>query len=522
MTAPGQPGSEADHATLATRVRWPTQALSAAGVALVAHQLFCKSLLFRNLEYTASDLYGLLDQSWSWLYTGRLLEDSAYGSQAAIHNYYLLPILSPLTLGLGAYGFFVVVALLQLVAAVGLAKSRAVETPGRIAALAGLVSPLAFYALDDPGWGFHPELLYPALAVLLALALLERRRRQALLVAAATVLVKEDGALVCGGVLAAHFARQLWLARATGVERGRIVRRAAIVLGATAVVFVVGMVGLWWLGDAAATAQPTASERVGRSWRVLARTLGPGAPASQRAALLDLVFTYAATSALLLLPLGARLRRGLALLAVSAPPVVGVLIVSGAHYKFIDPLLAQRVATLLALAVACVVLAGAAEPSQARSRRLGWSVVSVLLLAAASWALQLGLLARFGYALGKRANPPLLWSGRGSTLASLPREEVRFWHCLAGGLPGGTPVAPVPEVRPFFHRQSIVFWGLEERAARRPRVRVYRAEKPVARRAAGGSCLGPPVRDLVLEMDCELLPLVKSCGSPTPRVGGQP
>jgi hypothetical protein len=525
-------------------------ALTAAGAALVCYAAACKALLFRDLEYTGSDLYGILDQSRSWLFTGRLLQDNAYGDQAAIHNYYLLPVLSPLTLWLGAYGLILVLALLELLAVMRLATSRALDTPGRLAALAGLLSPLAFFALDDPLWGFHPELLYPSLAVLLALALLERRRGQAVFIAVVTILVKEDGALVCGSVLAAYYARRLWLARsATRGERRRVALGAAAVLGATAAAFVLGLVLLWWLGRTTPVDQSTFGGRMDRAWGILARTVGPGAPEGRRAALVDLLAGYAAAALVLMLPLGARAVRGLLLFVVSAPPILVVLVVSGAHYKFVDPLWAQRVATLLAVVLACIALAGAGwegdrgttrlrsdarEPAPAR----GWSVTWALSLGVLSWALQLGLLAHGGYSLAPRIDARALWSGRGYALSALPGGEVRFWRCVAGRLPVGMPVSPVAELYPFFHRQSIVFQSLEVHAPRPARLRVTRAagaaSGAVGTVGAQGSveatgrsmCPGPQLRDLTLEADCDLQPLLAPCGwaaaradAPMPREG---
>jgi hypothetical protein len=208
------------------------------------------------------------------------------------------------------------------------------------------------------------------------------------------------------------------------------------------------------------------------------------------------------------------------LLLVSAPPVVVVLVVSGAHYKFIDPLLAQRMATLLAVAVACVAIGGAAGAPQALARRFGWSAASSLLLAALSWALQLGLLARFGYSLQERADLRALWSGREYAVSSFTGEEVLFWRCVAGSLAGGTPVAPAAELLPFFHRQSIVFRRVEGRAPGRARLRVFLAGTQRASSPTGASCPGPRVRDLVLEADCDLLPLLAPCGwSPAAPVG---
>lgn len=493
-----------------------TGPLLAIASALVGYRALCKMLLFHNLEYPGSDLYGLLDQSRSWLYSGRVLQDNAYGNQAAIHNYYLLPLLSPLTVWLGAYGFFLVLALLELLAAARLASSRALDTPGRLAALAGLVSPLAFFALDDPQWGFHPEALYPSLAVLLTLALLEKRRGQSVFFAVLIILVKEDGAVVCGGVLAAHYVLQLWLARsAPGPERRRIVLRAAAALGAVAAALVLGFVFLWWVAHGAAAEQSTANDRIGRAWGILYRTLRPGAPAARRGALLELLEAYAAAALLLLLPLGARATRGLLLLLAAGPPLLMVLVVSGAHYKFSDPLLAQRVATLLALVVACVTIAGASADAGSRTPRLGWSAGWALGLVALSWALQLGLLGRLGYPLRERIDVPALWSGRGYVLSTVPVDEARLWRCVAARLPGGTAVSLVPELRPFFHRQSIVFPGIEGRTPPPARFRVFRREPAVPSRTAA-ACPGPRLRDLVADVDCGLEPLLAPCGWTAP------
>ena len=132
-----------------------------------------KALLFRNLEYPGSDFYSFLEMTWSWFYAGRFLHDNAYGSHAAIHNFYLLPAFAPLTITLGAYGLIVVLVLAHGAAVGRLAGCGALDPPARLAVLAGSLGPLAFHVFDNPHWGFHPELLYPPLALLLALELLQ-------------------------------------------------------------------------------------------------------------------------------------------------------------------------------------------------------------------------------------------------------------------------------------------------------------------------------------------------------------
>ncbi len=484
------------------------RALAAAGLTLVGYAAACKALLFRDFEYTGSDLYSCLEMSRSWFFDGRLLHDNAYGNVGAIHNFYLLLAFSPLTLRLGAYGLFVGLVALEALAVARVSLSRALDPPARAAVLAGLLSPLAFYVFDDRVWGFHPELCYPPLAVLFVLALIEGRRGPAILAGAAIVLVKEDGALVCAGVIAAYFTRRLWAARSDPpADRRALALRAAASLAAAGLAFAAGLAVLWWAGLASPAEQTTAWDRLGRAVGILLRTLGPPAPASRQAALAELLAGYAVLCVLLLLPLAVRIGSGLALLLVSAPPLVTTLVVSDAQYKFLTLLWAPRAATLMALAVACVAVAGAGS-----ARRAGWSISWVAALALLSWGLQLLVLARLDYRLFERIDARALWSGRGYAVSSLPAEELRWWRCLGERLPAGLPVSPVPELYPFFHRQTIVFQGLEQHAVQPARLRVTRGTAQVAASLDGALCTGPVVGALRLEAACDLRPALAACG----------
>ena len=71
-------------------------------------------------------------------------------------------------------------------------------------------------------------------------------------------------------------------------------------------------------------------------------------------------------------------------------------------------------------------------------------------------------------------------------------------------------MSALPELLPFFHRQSIVFEGLEARAADAPRLRVFRAGPAPG---AGGSprhCLAVALPYCV-EATPEIAPVVASC-----------
>lgn len=448
-----------------------TRALTLAALALVAFAGACKLLLFWNLEYRHSDLYSAIDMSRSWLLRGRLLYDNAYGSEAAIHNFYLLLAFSPLTAWMGAYGLFAGLTALEALAVARVARTSALDFPGRVALLAGLVSPLAFYVFDDGVWGgFHPELCYPPLATLFVLGLVERRAFTAALAACATVLVKEDGALVCGGVLVAFFARQLWDARAgPAPERRLLLRRTVLSAALSALVFLAGLALLWWVGRASPEGQTTAAERAGRALATLARTLAGDAVPGRRSALLLQLASHATLTALLLAPLAsaARLARAAALVLATGGPLLAVVIVSDAHYKFMDLLWAPRAATLLAFVLGCGAVAATGPAPAPRRARLA-------AFALASWVLQVLFLGSLGYRIGHRLDLPALWAGRGYARANLPEAELRAWGCVARRLPSGLPVASIPELFPIFHRQSIVFEGLEAKAPEPARLRVFR------------------------------------------------
>ena len=452
--------------------------------------------------------------SRSWLQGAPLLHENAYGSHAAIHGFYLVLAFAPLTLWLGAYGLFVGLALLQLLAALRVALTPALDGPGRLAVLfAGLLSPLAWYVLDDVGYGFHPELCYPPLAVLLALALLERRLTAAVVAGAALVLVKEDGALVCAGVLAAYHACRLWRARGGPAdERQRRWRAAAWSVGAAVLAFGFAMLLLWWAGHGAPPVQETASPRVGRALGILWRTLAQGGPEGRQAALLDLLGAYAALALLPLLPLARRLGTGIALVALAAPPVLAVLVVSDAQYKFTTLLWAPRAATLLAVVLGSVVAlaGGAGDEAETRPRP---SPSAVTLLVLLSWAGQLALLGHVGYTRAGRLDLPALWQARGSALASLPQPQAAFWRCLGRQLPRGLPVSPAAELYPFFHQQSIVFQTLEAHAREPARLRIASADEAGAGPLATVPCATALLGPYRIAMTCDVEPVVAGCSA---------
>lgn len=477
-------------------------ALAAGAVLAVLYAGLCKALLFRGLEYVHTDFFGYLEMSRSLFQHGELLRDNVYGYHAAIHNYYLMLLFAPLTLPLGAYGLVAGLVLLHLAAVVRTALAPSLGLASRVVVLGASLGPIPFFVFDNTVVGFNPELCYPPLAVLAALDLREGRIRRALVPAALAVLAKEDGVVLCASVLVAFFALQLWERRAAPpAERRPLVKAASLSLLATLVVFVAGMALLVVMARVLPPSLMTAEGRLQDAFHNMGRALaGHGL---LRENLVWGLTGYAGVVVLLLLPLGRRLGRGLALALVSAPPVLAVLVVSSGTYRFRYMLWPHRVAALVALALACIVLAQGARSALGRR-----ALAKALLLVALSWGLQLLALERSeGYT--PRLWAPGLAAGEGTRSAQLPPEELRFLRCLGERLPRALPVSAVADLHPVFHQQSVVFEAIMAHARHPPRLRVVAATSTAPSQA--GFCRDPGVGGLAVEAECALVPVAAAC-----------
>jgi hypothetical protein len=193
------------------------------------------------------------------------------------------------------------------------------------------------------------------------------------------------------------------------------------------------------------------------------------------------------------------------LLALSAPPVIVVLAVSSAIYRFELMVWPPRLALLVGLLVACIVFARS-TPSRIASVR---TTAGVVVLIAVSWGLQVLLLGHSGYSPWPRLDARALVRGSGYRASTVPPRELGFLRCVAGRLPRGLPVSAPRGVVPVFHRQSIVLQELEAHAWHPPRLRVVPS---IMAAAEGAVCRGPQVGDLAVEGECGLLPLLWDCG----------
>lgn len=177
--------------------RWQALKLLAASGAAV--WIFLYKLDAFHALTTTSDLYQFTQLSLSWL-EGRFLHDNCYGEHLAIHTYFFCPILAVFTYPLGAIGLLLALALAAALNVWGIQRLLAtLALPRWLSlpfALIVTAMPFSISNYQDLVYGFHVELLQPAMAVWLAYFLLVRNWPGTLLVALAILSIKEDAAIL--------------------------------------------------------------------------------------------------------------------------------------------------------------------------------------------------------------------------------------------------------------------------------------------------------------------------------------
>jgi Predicted membrane protein (DUF2079) len=211
--------------------RWDFMALGVA-VFVIIWVFTLKLKTFYDLGYS-SDLFVNVQAARSWLEGRGLLQDNCFGNVLAIHTYFLL-----LPLGLIAKPFGAPGLLFVLAVSVGATYFFAVRilrllgVDGRVAVVAAgvvLASPLSVAFYQEPGFGFHVEVLAPALCLVLFYFLLQQRMILSIVTALAVVSVKED-APIAAAVVAIVAGIETWISSAGKRARCRFNRPAAITL----------------------------------------------------------------------------------------------------------------------------------------------------------------------------------------------------------------------------------------------------------------------------------------------------
>ena len=438
--------------------RRPVSALvSAALVLVLAFWLVVKVRLFDQLAYT-SDGFMWLQASQSWLRGRPILFNNFLGAaMAGMHSAYLVLLLGPLALALGAKGLFLSSALVQGAAAWSAVAGPAGERPTLARTAVGftaVLGPVAFWLWDDPVYGWHPETLFFPLAVLFGLAL-ARRQRSKWLWGGLLLLLREDGAVV------ACCAHLLCVLGDDALPRQRRLRLAAKVAGSWFALFVLVML---WLQ----------LQNSGTSRLQVAVRKGEMLPARQ---LLDYVSPQVAWWLLLavvaVVPLLARgdLRRAAIGISLTLPLaaiglVAGLLYTRNAgafsvHAMLWPPRLAAGwgIASLAALLPAPLVPGERSAPTKYAGH---------LVIAACAVGVILQLLwlhAARDYDVTNRVRTA--FTAEGLPITALQPAERRFLRCVERTLPRRTPVTTEPSLFRYFERHDLI-WATKLNVALAP------------------------------------------------------
>src|SRR5207247_2176206 len=215
-------------------VRWDRWDFVALALAMfIAVWVFALKLkTFYHLGYS-SDLFTSVQAARSWLEGRGLLQDNCFGNVLVIHTYFLL-----LPLGLIAKPFGAPGLLFVLAASVGAAYFwatrilRLLGVDGGIAVIAAgvvLTSPLSVAFYQEPGFGFHVEILAPALCLVLFYFLLQQRMIPSIVTALGVISVKED-APIAVALVAIVAGVETWISSAGKRPRCRFNWAAVITL----------------------------------------------------------------------------------------------------------------------------------------------------------------------------------------------------------------------------------------------------------------------------------------------------
>jgi hypothetical protein len=215
-------------------VSWNRWDLLALGLALVTIMwVFALKLkTFYDLGYT-SDLFISVQLARSWLEGRGLLQDNCFGNVLATHTYFFLVPLGLVAKPFGAPGLLFALAVSIGVAYFwGVRILRLLGVAGPLAIIAAgalLASPISVAFYQEEFFGFHVELLAPALCLVLFYFLLQRRMIPSIAMALAVISVKED-APIAAAMVAIVAGVETWISSADKHAYSRLNRPALVVL----------------------------------------------------------------------------------------------------------------------------------------------------------------------------------------------------------------------------------------------------------------------------------------------------
>lgn len=165
------------------------------GLLCAAIFLWVKMRLYDQLEYEL-DLFTILQLSRDYLFGKPFLYENAYGYNAAIHNYYLVPLCAPFTVLFGGKGLFVAGFVFMVWAWWLVSKLLSQVSVGKgVLFVLLFFSPTAFFLWDNFHFGWHTENFFYPLCVVLMASLLLKQKLSIWLSAIFLIINREDGVI---------------------------------------------------------------------------------------------------------------------------------------------------------------------------------------------------------------------------------------------------------------------------------------------------------------------------------------
>jgi hypothetical protein len=426
------------------QVSWVTRITLGVFVVLAAVLITLKLGLFFGFEYT-SDLFVHIEKSRSFLLGKPLLYDNIHGPHP-FHNTLVELLFAPFTWFWGALGLLVPYLLFLVGSFYAVLRWADRLQPYARAHVvtflfAGLMGPVGFWMLDNPIYGWHPEMMAFPLALLLAVGLVREHTLMVRLSAVGMVLTHELGAVVCGCIFLLHYTivkaphEKSWL--------GMFKRQLLIVLPWIALFFAGLVLQHYW--------DPVGA---GRLSGVL-RQLREQASREDVGVMLTRLWWLLCTCGFVFFLFPLRPKAFLATLAACAPLILATTAAGFAytvtpskdtHNVFWPP----RFAFTWGILAAGVIFSYATVQQKQASR---WVWLKLAPLAAALvYAQMYAVFEIRGYSVVERAG--LVIHGR-THHAKFTPEELRVLDCIERQTPKTTPVYLSPFLWNAFHTHQI-------------------------------------------------------------------
>ncbi len=401
--------------------------------------LISKITIYSQLDYT-SDFFTMLELSRSWFRDGTFMFEPAFGFHAAIHGYYFMLLFYPFTLMANGYGVIVAFFLLLFITAYYARKLSISWTVWFF-----LVSPAAYWIYDDFIYGFHCELLYLPLGILLAISVALSNRVVMFIVAAGMMLIKEDAPILIWSILSASLIF-------TNESNKEILKKFLIISLVCGVLFLINLSLLSLLNVLYSEA-----ETKGRMLVALTQAVNSIKNGQFNTQFFSLFHALLLISSLFILcPIRAIPKVGFVFIITSIP-LFAISFIGAMHYDPTDSIHTitwpPRIVTVLTLFISCTIFASQQNPSLFFSSKYLVYTQILIIVALQSYVLSITR----GYEILDRLQPFRHFRHTKSIINYISKNELAFLDCLAHHTSGDISVLTEPHLFALFEHTKMLW-----------------------------------------------------------------